>query len=243
MAKLPEHIAIIMDGSGRWAQKRMLTRITGHKRGVEATRAVVQRCAHLKIPALTLFAFSSENWARPQPEVKALMALLQHLLETEVYELHSNNVRLRVIGELSRLSDALQCATKSAQDLTAQNTGLQLNIALNYGGRWDITQAAKQLCTQVIEQRVSMSEINEHSLGKYMCLSDLPEPDLLIRTSGEQRISNFLLWQMAYTELYFCDTLWPDFTAQDLDNALDFYAQRERRFGLIMEQTKQADYV
>lgn len=243
MARLPEHIAIIMDGSGRWAQRRMLPRVTGHHRGVEATRAIVQHCADLKIPALTLFAFSSENWQRPPTEVKALMSILQNLLENEVYELHSNNVKLRVIGELERLSVPLRQAIMTAQGLTVNNTGLQLNIALNYGGRWDIVQAARALCTAVIAGKENLSEMDESKFAQYVTLSELPEPDLLIRTSGEQRISNFLLWQLAYSELYFCDTLWPDFTAKDLDLALEFYAQRNRRFGLVGEQLKKVDNV
>lgn len=243
MTNLPAHIAIIMDGSGRWAQKRMLARVTGHKRGVEATRAVVQRCADLKIPYLTLFAFSSENWQRPQAEVKALMTLLQNLLENEVHELHANNVKLHVIGDLARLSNALQQAIVQAQELTANNTGLHLNIALNYGGRWDIVQATRAICAQAIAGNIKCDAIDETLFNSYLSLNSMPAPDLLIRTSGEQRISNFLLWQLAYSELYFCNTLWPDFTAKDIDQALEFYAQRERRFGLIQEQTHRADYV
>ncbi len=243
MTNLPEHIAIIMDGSGRWAQKRMLPRVTGHHRGVEATRAVVQRCADLKIPVLTLFAFSSENWQRPATEVKALMTLLQNLLENEIHELHTNNVKLRVIGEPDRLAQPLQNAIAHAQQLTMHNTGLHMNIALNYGGRWDITHAARKLCADVIAGKVAEQAITEELLGQYIALNDLPEPDLLIRTSGEQRISNFLLWQLAYTELYFCSTLWPDFTAQDLDLAIEFYAQRQRRFGLVGEQLKKVENV
>lgn len=232
-----------MDGSGRWAQRRLLPRVTGHHRGVEATRAIVQRCADLKIQALTLFAFSSENWQRPATEVKALMSLLQNLLENEVHELHTNNVKLRVIGDLSKIDSSLQKAIVAAQQLTLQNTGLQLNIALNYGGRWDIVQAARALCVDVATGKQNLDAIDEQLFARYVSLSDLPEPDLLIRTSGEQRISNFLLWQLAYTEMYFCQTLWPDFTANDLDLALEFYSQRQRRFGSISEQVKKADNV
>lgn len=242
MTTLPTHIAIIMDGSGRWAQRRMLPRVTGHSRGVEATRAVVARCSELQIKNLTLFAFSSENWSRPAAEVKALMSLLQNLLENEVHELNNNNVKLFVIGELTRLAAPLQQAIHKAQQLTANNTGLQLNIALNYGGRWDIVQAARKLCQSVIDHEITVGEIDEKIFANYISLHDIPEPDLLIRTSGEQRISNFLLWQMAYTELYFCNTLWPDFTAQDLDMALEFYRKRERRFGVIQDQVRY-DYV
>ncbi len=241
--KLPDHIAIIMDGSGRWAQRRMLPRVAGHNRGVEATRGVVQRCADLKIPVLTLFAFSSENWQRPAAEVKALMTLLQNLLENEIHELHTNNVRLRVIGDLARLAEPLRQATISAQSLTINNTGLQLNIALNYGGRWDIVQAARALCAAVIDGKETLEQINEAKFAQYVSLHDLPAPDLLIRTSGEQRISNFLLWQLAYSEMYFCQTLWPDFTAKDLDEAIEFYTQRQRRFGLVTDQLKKVDNV
>jgi undecaprenyl diphosphate synthase len=230
---LPKHVAVIMDGSGRWAQRRMLPRVTGHHNGVEPARIVVRRCVELKIPVLTLFAFSSENWQRPATEVKLLMSLLQNLMVNEIQELHTNNVKLRVIGDLNRLSESLRQAIVDAQQLTINNTGLQLNIAFNYGGRWDIVQAAKAMCAKVIAGNLSLDDINEDSFGQHISLSDLPEPDLLIRTSGEQRISNFLLWQLAYTELYFSPTLWPDFNAADLDQALKFYAQRERRFGGI----------
>ncbi len=243
MTNLPAHIAIIMDGSGRWAQKRMLARVTGHKRGVEATRAVVQRCADLKIKYLTLFAFSSENWQRPHAEVKALMALLQNLLENEINSLHSNNVKLHVIGDLARLSNAMQQAIVQAQHLTVNNTGLQLNIALNYGGRWDIVQATRAIAAQALAGTITIDSIDENLFGAHLSLGTIPAPDLLIRTSGEQRISNFLLWQIAYTELYFCNTLWPDFTGKDLDQALEFFTHRERRFGLTQEQMQKADYV
>lgn len=243
MQNLPQHIAIIMDGSGRWAQRRMLPRVTGHHRGVEATRAVVQRCADLQIQALTLFAFSSENWQRPATEVKALMSLLQNLLENEVHELHNNNVKLRVIGDMTRIDAALQQAIMNAQNLTANNTGLQLNIALNYGGRWDIVQAARAMCNAVLHGEQNLDDFTEENFAQYTSLNDLPAPDLLIRTSGEQRISNFLLWQLAYTEMYFCSILWPDFTAQDLDQAIEFYSQRQRRFGLVSEQLKKVEHV
>ncbi len=236
--KLPAHIAIIMDGRGRWAQKRMLPRVTGHKRGVEATRAVVQRCADLKIHYLTLFAFSSENWQRPAAEVKALMTLLQNLLENEIHELHANKVKLHVIGDIARLAPVLQQAIINAQELTANNTNLQLNIALNYGGRWDIVQATRAICAKVQENKLAIDAIDEKLFNSFVSLHDIPAPDLLIRTSGEQRISNFLLWQLAYTELYFCNTLWPDFTPDDLDKAVEYFGSRERRFGLTKEQTQ-----
>lgn len=233
MNEAPKHIAIIMDGSGRWAQRRMLPRIRGHHQGVESARAAVKHCVDLKIPILTLFAFSSENWQRPPTEVKLLMSILQNLLLNEVHELHANNVKLRVIGNIEALAASLRKAIISAETLTINNTGLQLNIALNYGGRWDITQAARKLCQAVVDQKITIDQINEEVFSQYVALSDLAPPDLLIRTSGEQRISNFLLWQLAYTEFYFCETLWPDFTAKDLNLALEFYAQRQRRFGGI----------
>jgi undecaprenyl diphosphate synthase len=243
MKATPKHIAIIMDGNGRWAQNRMLPRVAGHHRGVEALRAIVQYCVDHQIPILTLFAFSSENWKRPVAEVKLLMSLLQKLLQDEVHQLHSNNVRLRVIGALEGLAPVLQEAIISAQQLTENNSGLQLNIALNYGGRWDIVQATKAICKLVLKQELKIEEINEATLAQHVMLHDLPEPDLLIRSSGEQRISNFLLWQLAYTELYFTNTLWPDFGVVDLESALQFYATRERRYGLVSQESEQAQHV
>lgn len=240
---LPEHVAIIMDGSGRWAQRRIMPRIAGHHRGVDSTRLVVRRCVELKIPVLTLFAFSSENWQRPETEVNALMSLLQNSLEHETQELHANNVCLRVIGNLDRLTPGLHKAIADALELTINNTGLQLNIALNYGGRWDIVNAARNICAEVLADRLALADIDENIFASKVSLYGLPEPDLLIRTSGEQRLSNFLLWQLAYTELYFCSTLWPDFTVADLDAALEFFAQRERRFGAINQSLKKVENV
>lgn len=240
---LPEHIAVIMDGSGRWAQRRLMPRIAGHHRGVDSTRLVVRRCVELKIPVLTLFAFSSENWQRPEAEVSALMTLLQNSIELETKDLHTSNVRLRVIGDLSRLTSGLRKAIDAALELTVNNTGLQLNIALNYGGRWDLANAARNICVEVMNNRLSLADIDEVTFAKHVSLQNLPAPDLLIRTSGEQRLSNFLLWQLAYTELYFCSTLWPDFTAKDLDLALEFFAQRERRFGAINSSLQKVDNV
>lgn len=235
MQTIPKHIAIIMDGSGRWAERRMLPRVAGHPRGVDAARATVQYCIDNNISVLTLFAFSSENWQRPAAEVKLLMTLLQKLLIEEAHQLNDNNVKLLVIGDMSRLSLALQAAIEDAQNLTKNNTGLNLNIALNYGGRWDIVQAARAICGAVNNGQIAASDIDDNLFSKYLTLNKLPDPDLLIRTSGEQRVSNFLLWQLAYTELYFTSTLWPDFNKQDLDAALEFYAQRHRRFGLVEE--------
>lgn len=243
MATLPKHIAIIMDGSGRWAQKRMLPRIAGHSRGVEATRAIVKRCVDINIPILTIFAFSSENWQRPAAEVKSLMGLLQNLLQTEVHQLHANGIKLNVIGDLAGLDTSLQESILKAQELTINNIGLQLNIALNYGGRWDIVQAAREMCKEVISKKIDINSINEAVFSQHIALHNIPDPDLLIRTSGEQRISNFLLWQIAYTEIYFCQTLWPDFSEHDLELALNFYAQRQRRFGTVTDPLQKVDNV
>lgn len=239
----PQHIAIIMDGNGRWAQQRKLPRIAGHNRGVESLRTVVEYCAANEIPILTLFAFSSENWRRPATEVKFLMSLLNKLLLEEVHQLHSNNVKLRVIGDQQNLAPILQQAIHTAQELTINNSGLQLNIALNYGGRWDIVNATRAVCAQVVAGELQLDQINETTVAAKMMLHDLPEPDLLIRTSGEQRISNFLLWQLAYTELYFTPVLWPDFGVNDLQLALEFYAGRERRYGLVNDTTEQPEHV
>jgi undecaprenyl diphosphate synthase len=243
MTLRPQHIAIIMDGNGRWAQRRLLPRIAGHNRGVEASRVIVQHCVEQKIPILTLFAFSSENWQRPATEVKLLMSLLQKLLMEEVQQLNTNNVKLRVIGELQTLAPALQQAIERAEILTVHNTGLQLNIALNYGGRWDIVQATRAIVAKVAAGALNSADIDESIMAAHMMLHDLPEPDLLIRTSGEQRISNFLLWQLAYTEIYFTNVLWPDFAVPDMQQALEFFASRERRYGLITDPAEQTEHV
>jgi undecaprenyl diphosphate synthase len=243
MKILPQHIAIIMDGNGRWAERRMLPRVTGHHRGVESARAVVKHCVEQNIPILTLFAFSSENWQRPMTEVKFLMNILQKLLFEELELLNTNNVKLRVIGDIEPLSPTLRAAIVDAELATKNNSGLKLNIALNYGGRWDIVQATRAVCEAVKAQDFTVADITENLFSRYLTLSDFPEPDLLIRTSGEQRISNFLLWQLAYTEIYFSQVLWPDFTTADLDKALDFFAQRNRRFGLVTPTLEQVDHV
>lgn len=243
MKVTPQHIAIIMDGNGRWAQQRKMPRVAGHHRGVESARVVVQYCVDKKIPILTLFAFSSENWRRPATEVKLLMSLLQKLLLEEAHQLHSNNVKLKVIGAVQDLAPALQTSIEQAENITQHNTGLQLNIALNYGGRWDIVQAAQAIAADVVAGKLSPEQINETNFNSYICLGDLFEPDLLIRTSGEQRISNFLLWQIAYSEIFFSPTLWPDFGALDLDAALESFADRERRFGLVAKVLQQEENV
>ena len=230
---VPRHVAIIMDGNGRWAKQRFLPRVAGHRKGVEAVRNAVQGCAERGVEALTLFAFSSENWRRPAEEVSLLMQLFVSALHQEVERLHQNGIRFRVIGDLSRFDSPLVELIANAQRLTAGNTGLTLTVAANYGGRWDIMQAVNRLRA---EHGSGKDSWTESQLQEYLALSDLPEPDLFIRTGGEQRVSNFLLWQLAYTEFYFVDTLWPDFDAQALDQAIASYRQRERRFGRTSEQ-------
>ena len=235
-SSLPQHIAIIMDGNGRWALQRHKPRFTGHKAGVESVRSVVESCAKLGIKALTLFAFSSENWQRPKKEVETLMELFVTALEREGKKLHQNNVRLRFIGDRTAFKPKLQQRILEVESLTANNSGLNLNIAANYGGKWDITQAVQRLATEVRDGKLGVDDITVESIQAYICLHDLPEPDLFIRTGGEHRISNFLIWQLAYTELYFTSVLWPDFDQAALIEALQSYAGRQRRFGLTGEQ-------
>jgi undecaprenyl diphosphate synthase len=229
---VPRHVAIIMDGNGRWAKHRFLPRVAGHRKGVDAVRSTVQGCAERGVEALTLFAFSSENWRRPAEEVSLLMQLFISALQQEVERLHQNGIRFRVIGDLSRFDPALVELIANAQRLTAGNSGLTLTVAANYGGRWDIMQAVNRLRVE----HGGGAPWTETQLQAHLALSDLPEPDLFIRTGGEQRVSNFLLWQLAYTEFYFTDTLWPDFDAQALEQAIVSYRQRERRFGRTSEQ-------
>ncbi len=233
---LPKHIAIIMDGNGRWARKRQRPRIFGHRAGVTSVRAVVAECTKLDIQALTVFAFSSENWHRPKQEVGMLMELFLTALSDEADKLNNNSVRLRVIGDRSAFSEKLQRCIQKVEELTASNTGLTFNIAANYGGRWDIEQAALSMARDVCTGQISEDEINEAQLASRLSLADLPEPDLFIRTGGERRISNYLLWQLAYTELYFSDLLWPEFDEAAFHEALDWFADRERRFGKTSEQ-------
>ena len=228
---LPEHVAIIMDGNNRWAKNQNLSGVAGHKAGVGAVRAVIETAVHYKIPALTLFAFSSENWSRPALEVKALMDLFVFVLKREVNKLHDNNICLRIIGDVAGLTPELQKLIVAAETKTLSNTGLQLSIAANYGGRWDILEAAKKMSIELQQTGNSPDTICEGDFGKYLCLGDLPAIDLCIRTSGEQRISNFLLWQMAYAELVFVDTLWPEFKHQKMVDTLVQFGQRQRRFG------------
>jgi undecaprenyl diphosphate synthase len=238
---LPRHIAIIMDGNGRWAKRRGLPRIAGHRAGVEAVRRTVRACTTLGVEVLTLFAFSSENWRRPKAEVSLLMDLFLSALQGEINRMHENNVRLRVIGDRSAFSKKLQRCIADAESFTGGNTGLTLVIAANYGGRWDIAQAAQRLAERVAAGSLSPQGVTPEALQSHMCLSDLPEPDLFIRSAGEQRISNFLLWQLAYTELYFSDCLWPDFDEAQFQAALSSYARRERRFGRTGEQLSAVD--
>jgi undecaprenyl diphosphate synthase len=230
---VPRHVAIIMDGNGRWAKHRFLPRVAGHRKGVEAVRNTVQGCAERGVEALTLFAFSSENWRRPAEEVSLLMQLFVSALQQEVERLHRNGIRFRVIGDLSRFDPVLVDLIANAQRLTAGNPGMTLTVAANYGGRWDIMQAVNRLRA---EHGNGGAVWTETQLQAYLALSDLQEPDLFIRTGGEQRVSNFLLWQLAYTEFYFTNTLWPDFDAEALEQAIVSYRQRERRFGRTSEQ-------
>lgn len=234
--RLPRHVAIVMDGNGRWAQQRSLPRTAGHREGAKTVRRIVQACSERGIAVLTLFAFSSENWHRPRPEVEVLMNLFLTTLRGEIRRLDNANVQLRFIGEPAPFSPTLQDYIAKAQRRTAGNTGLTLVIAANYGGRWDIARAARRVSEEIVAGRLRSEDITPAVLHGYTCLSDLPEPDLFIRTAGEQRISNFLLWQLAYTELYFTDRLWPDFGTEDLDAACAAFAGRERRFGLTGEQ-------
>ncbi|HEY6454062.1 MAG TPA: polyprenyl diphosphate synthase [Steroidobacteraceae bacterium] len=235
---LPRHVAIIMDGNGRWAAARKLPRHAGHKAGISALRACVQTCTTRGIGALTVFAFSSENWSRPAEEVSLLMGLFVDALDQEVDELHANGVRLRFIGDRQRLSVRLQSYLAAAEARTAPNERFSLNIAMSYGGRWDITRAVRQLATKCTAGALRPVDISEAQVAQVLALADLPDPDLFVRTGGEHRISNFLLWNLAYTELYFTDCLWPDFDADELDAALAFFGARERRFGLTPEQTR-----
>lgn len=230
---VPHHVAVIMDGNGRWAKKRFLPRVAGHVKGVDALRDLVRTCLDLGVRYLTVFAFSSENWRRPQEEVSLLMQLFVKALEQEVERMNRNNVRLRVIGDLSRFDGYLQSLVNKAEETTAGNTALDLSIAANYGGRWDIMQALNRLS---IAQPEKAGEWTEADLEPYLSMDFAPEPDLFIRTGGEERISNFMLWQLAYTEFYFTPTLWPDFDSKEFDKAILSYQQRERRFGRTSEQ-------
>lgn len=228
--RVPRHIAVIMDGNGRWAKKRFLPRVMGHKRGLDALEKMVENCAKLGVQYLTVFAFSTENWRRPEDEVSFLMGLFLQALQKQVQRLHENNMRVKVIGSRERFNAEIVAGIEAAESLTANNTGLTLSIAADYGGRWDMLQAVNKLIAE------GATEISEENLSRHLMLGDAPEPDLFIRTGGETRISNFLLWQLAYAELYFTDVLWPDFDRAALDAAISSFQNRERRFGRTSEQ-------
>jgi len=229
---IPRHVAIIMDGNNRWAKRRGLPGAAGHRAGVEAVRGILRACREHGVEVLTLFAFSSENWGRPQPEVRALLALLSRYLRSEVRELHKDGVCLRFIGERSRFSENLRRLMRQSEQLTAANTGATMVIAVDYGGQWDIAQAAQKLARQVLAGELQPGDITPELIDENISISDLPRPDLCIRTGGDARISNFMLWHFAYSELYFTNTLWPDFDGAEFARALADYSRRERRFGL-----------
>lgn len=233
---LPKHVAIIMDGNGRWAEKKGKHRVFGHKHGVKSLRKAIVFATEKKIQALTIYAFSSENWKRPEKEVSMLMELFFTVLGSEIKALHKNNIKLKIVGDISRFSQRLQKKVFQAEQLTQDNEGLVLNVAANYGGRWDITEATKKLATLVKKGELTIDEITEERLNNTLNLGQLPAVDLMIRTGGDHRISNFLLWQLAYAEFYFCDVLWPDFNADEFQYALDVFAGKERRFGQTSEQ-------
>jgi undecaprenyl diphosphate synthase len=234
----PKHIAIIMDGNGRWAEARGMPRHAGHKEGVRPVRMCIEECARRGISALTLFAFSSENWQRPSVEVASLMQLFLEAIDREVAELHKNQVRLRFIGDRHALSVKLQSRMAASEELTVANTGLKLQVAVSYGGRWDIVQAARHLAAEVASGALRLEGVTEERFARALNLGEIPDPDLFIRTGGDHRISNFLLWNLAYAELHFCETLWPDFDVPQLENALRAFASRERRFGKTSEQAR-----
>ncbi len=235
---IPNHVAVIMDGNGRWAKRRALPRHAGHRSGVGAVRRTVELAAQRGVRHLTLFAFSSENWSRPRDEVSKLMGLFVEALQREVDELHRNNVRLEFIGAREQLSDGLNEKIDAAEERTSGNSGLHLIVAVAYGGRWDIVQATRRIADKVAAGELTTAEIDDDAIANELQLKNVPDPDLLIRTGGEQRISNFLLWNLAYAELYFCDTLWPDFGDADFDAALDYFAKRQRRYGHTAEQVE-----
>lgn len=237
-AEIPAHVAIVMDGNGRWAQQRNRPRTVGHKAGMKALRKIVRHAGKSGIRELTVFAFSSENWNRPKKEVGRLMELFMRALDRETRELHENGVRIRFIGDLTAFSSDMQQKIASAESLTAANSKMKLNVATNYGGRWDIVNAARKTAEAFASGRVAMDQIDEHFFGSQVTLGDTSDPDLFIRSGGEMRISNFLLWQSAYTEFYFTPVLWPDFSPEVLDEALATFRSRQRRFGLTGEQIK-----
>ncbi len=234
--KIPAHIAIIMDGNGRWAKKRALPRVAGHQKGVTIVREIVEACANLGVKVLTLYTFSTENWNRPEDEVTTLMRLIVKSLQIETNELHSNNIKLTTIGNTKLLPSIVQDELNSAMEKTANNSAMTLNLALSYSGRWELTEAVKNITKQVIDNKLNFQDITEKTISDFLSTSAFPDPDLLIRSGGEQRISNFLLWQIAYSEIYITDTLWPDFKTKNLLEAIKSFQKRERRFGLVSEQ-------
>lgn len=233
---IPNHVAIIMDGNGRWAQQRELLRAVGHRAGLKAVRKIVSYASTLGVRALTLYAFSSENWKRPQNEVSALLSLFIYALNREMKSLHNNNVKLNIIGDISQFNERLQTMIIKAEQLTKNNSGLVLNIAANYGGRWDIIQSTKKMVKHVLDGKITLDDITETYFASQISMNELPDVDLVIRTGGEYRISNFLLWQIAYSEFYFTDVLWPDFDQALFDKAIDVFNTRERRFGGIQAE-------
>ncbi|MCW8922534.1 MAG: isoprenyl transferase [Gammaproteobacteria bacterium] len=236
--RIPKHIAVVMDGNGRWAKKRFLPRTAGHHAGVNATRAIVENCDQLGIEALTVFAFSSENWKRPEKEVNSLMSIFISTLKSEMMKLKKLNVCVKFIGDRTAFPQELQTVINETEIQTVDNTGLALTIAANYGGRWDIAQACRRIAQKVSSGELSADAVDESLVSQEMCLSDLPAIDLFIRTGGESRVSNFLLWQLAYAELYFTDTLWPDFNDASLESAITWYGTRQRRFGETPDQVE-----
>lgn len=240
-SNIPVHVAVIMDGNGRWASERGKRRHSGHRAGVKSVRATVEHAARRGVQHLTLFAFSSENWSRPAEEVSRLMGLFVEALQREVDELHRNNVRLEFVGDRARLNNGLIRKIEAAEAHTASNDGLHLIVAVAYGGRWDIVEAARKAADCVARGEIQPGDIDEDMLASGMQLAGAPDPDLLIRTGGEQRVSNFLLWNLAYAELWFCDTLWPDFDEAEFDKALDYFAQRQRRYGHTGDQLEAAE--
>tara|TARA_R110000782_G_scaffold206676_1_gene295231 strand:+ start:218 stop:970 length:753 start_codon:yes stop_codon:yes gene_type:complete len=236
----PAHVAIIMDGNGRWAKSRSLPRVAGHRAGVKTLRKLIEYSVKIKLDAITVYAFSRENWQRPESEVDLLMDLFISALNSEVKDLDKNNVKLRFIGDRSAFSSKLQNSINESELLTSTNSGLCLNIAANYSGRWDIVQAYQALAKEIESNLISIKDIDETLVSDKLSLADIKDPDLFIRTGGEQRISNYLLWQAAYTELYFTETLWPDFDAKQFDIAIDWFSKRQRRFGKTPEQIEQA---
>jgi len=236
--RIPRHIAIVMDGNGRWAKAKRKPRLWGHKVGVEAVRNIVKACNALDVECLTIFAFSSENWKRPEDEIKNLMGLFMMALEREAKALARNNVRLKIIGDITRFSEKLQKKIKQVEEITAKSDGLNLIVAANYGGRWDIAESVKKLVDKISAGDMTADELNEEAISAHLSTQGFPEPDLFIRTGGEKRISNFLLWQMAYCELYFTDVLWPDFGKEELHKAIADFSTRQRRFGKTGEQVE-----